>query len=86
MIQITEVFSNTHFKECYIYQPKDDIKTFELAKIVPSLVLGLEQTKKGENGDYGSLFLIAKVGIRISKELFASLPEGLDRHFSKFES
>ena len=85
MIQRTGVFSSDTIKEYYVYQPKDDINIFELAKIVPFLVLGLEQTKKGELGYYGSLFLTAKQGIRISKELFASLPKDLAKHFSKFE-
>ena len=85
MIQRTEVFSSDTVKEYYVYQPKDDIKTFELARIVPFLMLGLEQTKNGELGYYGSPFLVAQQGIRISKELFESLPKDLDRHFSKFE-
>jgi len=83
-----ETYSNTQLKECYTYQPQDDITTFEIAKIIPFLIVGFEQTKKNENGRHGSSFLIAKQGIRISKELFEILPEGLARHFhfSKFDS
>ena len=70
--------------ECYLYQPKNGITIVEIANIIPFLIMGYDETKREvpTGWDMKPFF---KKGIKISKELFVSLPEGLDKHFSKFE-